>query len=112
MAQGSVTALNLLDLSPASDIIDHTSLLDGLYTIYGISDLALDWIKSYLSERTHSVKVDSILSHLAELQFSVPQGFFSWSDIFFFSIQTQLAHLSSHTVVSSTISMPMIPNYT
>ena len=74
MAKGSVTALTLLDLSAAFDIIDHTILLDRLNVYYGISELALGWFSSYLSGRTHSVKIGSTLSHPASLQYGVPQG--------------------------------------
>ena len=41
MAKGSVTTLNLLDLSIAFDTIDHTILLDRLNVYCGISELAL-----------------------------------------------------------------------
>ena len=74
MAIGSVTALTLLDLSTAFDTIDHTILLDRLNGDYGISELALGWFKSYLSGRTHSVKVGSTLSNPVALQHGVPQG--------------------------------------
>ena len=74
MAKGSVTALTLLDLSAAFDTIDHTVLLDTLNVYYVISKLALGWFKSYLSGKTHSVKVGSTLSHPAALQYGVPQG--------------------------------------
>ena len=74
MAKGSVTVLTLLDLSAAFDTIDHTILLDRLNVHYGISELALGWFKSYLSGRTHSVKVGNTLSHPAALQYGVPQG--------------------------------------
>ena len=74
MAKGSVTALTLLDLSAAFDTIDHTILLDRLSGYYGISELALGWFKSYLSGRTHSVKVGSTLSNPVTLQHGVPQG--------------------------------------
>ena len=74
MAKGSVTALTLLDLSAAFDTIDHTILLDRLNVYYGLSELALGWFKSYLSGRTHSVKVGSTLSHPAALHYGVPQG--------------------------------------
>ena len=57
MAKGSVTALTLLDLSAAFHTIDYTIILDRLNVHYGISELALGWFKSYLSGRTHSVKV-------------------------------------------------------
>ena len=74
MAKGSVTALTLLDLSVAFDTIDHTILLDRLNVYYGISEIALGWFKSYLSGRTHSVKVGSTLSHPAAVQYGFPQG--------------------------------------
>ena len=56
------------------DTIDHTILLDRLNDYYGISELALGWLKSYLSGRTHFVKVGSTLSHPVGLQYGVPQG--------------------------------------
>ena len=71
MAKGSVTALTLLDLFAAFDTIDHTILLDRLNVCYRISELALGWFKSYLSGRTHSVKVGSTLSHPTALQYGV-----------------------------------------
>ena len=74
LAKGSVTALTLLDLSATLDTIDHTILLDRLNVYYGISELALGWFKSYLSGRTHSVKVGNTLSHPAALQYGIPQG--------------------------------------
>ena len=74
MAKGSVTALTLLDLFPAFNTINHIILLDRLNVYYGISELALGWFKSYLSGRTHSVKVGSTFSHPAVLQYGVPQG--------------------------------------
>ena len=83
MAKGSVTALTLLDLSAAFDNIDHTILLDRLNVYYGISELALGWFKSYLSGRTHSVKVGSTLSHPAAFQYGVPQGFVLRPMLFF-----------------------------
>ena len=69
MTKGSLT---VLDLSAAFNTIDHTILLDRLYVYYGISELALNWFISYLSGRTHSVKVGSTLSHPAALQYGVP----------------------------------------
>ena len=74
MAKGSLTVLTLLDLSTMFNTIDHTILLDRLNLYYGISELALGWFKSYLSGRTHSVKVGCTLSHPAALQYGVPQG--------------------------------------
>ena len=64
IAKGSVTALTLLDLSAAYDIIDQTILMDRFNVYYGISELAIGWLKSYLSGRTHSVKVYVVHSHI------------------------------------------------
>ena len=74
LAKGSVTALTLQHLSATFDTIDHTILLDRLNVYFGINELALGWFKSYLSGRTHLVKVGSTLSHHAVLQYGVPQG--------------------------------------
>ena len=75
MVKGSVTALTLFDLSAAFYTIDHTILLYRLNVYYGISELALGWFKSYLSGKTHSVKVGNTLLHPAALQYGVPQGY-------------------------------------
>ena len=74
MAKGSVTALTLLDLSTVFNTIDHTILLDRFNLYYGISEKALGWFKSYLSRRTHPVKVGNTLTHPAALLYGVPQG--------------------------------------
>ena len=108
MAKESVTALTLLDLSTVFDTIDHTILLDRLNVYYGISELALGRFKSYLSGRTHSVKVGSTLSQPAALQYGVPQG--SLLGPILFSIYTN--PISSITVVLTTISTPMTLSYT
>ena len=107
MAQGSVTALTLLDLSAAFDTIDHTILLDRLNVYYGLSELALGWFKSYLSGRTHSVKVGSTLSHPAALHYGVPQG--SVLGPILFSLYTNpISSIVHSTVASTTTFTPMI----
>ena len=63
MSEGSTTALTLLDLSAAFDTINHSILFHRLHDCYGINGLALSWFESYLSDRTQSVKVGSVLSH-------------------------------------------------
>ena len=47
-----------------------------LNVCYGISELELGWFKSYLSGRTHLVKVGSTLLDSAALQYGVPLGSF------------------------------------
>lgn len=66
--------LVLLDLSAAFDTIDHITLFHQLQHRLGISDTALNWFRSYLSDRTQSVSVENASSKPSPLQFGVPQG--------------------------------------
>jgi hypothetical protein len=66
--------LVLLDLSAAFDTISHDVLLRTLHTRIGLSGVALQWIKSYLSNRYQSVKIGNTLSTPKELTYGVPQG--------------------------------------
>ena len=56
MDKGEVTALTLLDLSAASDTIDHATLTDRISDLYGISGQAQIWFSSYLQNRHQSLK--------------------------------------------------------
>ena len=66
--------LVLLDLSAAFDTIDHDNLLNLLNTSFGIQGTALDWIKSYLSDRKQSVLINGKTSEELNLSWGVPQG--------------------------------------
>lgn len=66
--------LLLLDLSAAFDTINHDLLINKLVKMYGISDVALSWLKSYLSDRTFKVVVNGVSSNYCELSIGVPQG--------------------------------------
>ena len=68
------TALTLLDLSDASDTIDHATLLERLYGHFGISGTVLQWFKSYISNRQPLVHIYMSLSCPHDLHFGVPQG--------------------------------------
>ena len=71
---GKVSLLTLLDLSAAFDTIDHTILLTRLQHTFGISDTALSWFSSYLSDRKQTVLINGIYSQSAHLTCGVPQG--------------------------------------
>ena len=66
--------LVLLDLSAAFDTIDHKILINRLENKYGISGLALEWLKSYLQERPQRVIVNGTYSDPKYNSFGVPQG--------------------------------------
>ena len=50
-----------LDLSKASDTVNHVILFDKLEH-YGIRDLALEWVKRYFSERKQFVEFNNVRS--------------------------------------------------
>ena len=50
----------LLDLSAAFDTIDHNILLCRLEERLRVGGVALDWIKSYLSNRTQAVYINRV----------------------------------------------------
>ena len=66
--------LLLLDLSAAFDTVDHEILLGRLSSGFGIKGKALDWLRSYLTDRTQLVKVDDASSTVRPLHWGVPQG--------------------------------------
>ena len=72
--KGHSAILVLLDLSVAFDTVDHSMLLSRLNTRFGICDKALDWFQSYLSGRTHFVKVNNRTSVSHSISHGVPQG--------------------------------------
>ena len=71
---GKPTVLVSLDLSAAFDTIDHSKLLSRLSTSFGLSGSALAWLKSYLSDRTQSVRIAQSHSPLKPCSSGVPQG--------------------------------------
>ena len=71
---GSMVALLMLDLSAAFDTLDHSILVKRFEYSYGITGKALQWVSSYLADRTQSVAVDSATSKDCILRYGVPQG--------------------------------------
>jgi exonuclease III len=69
-----ISVLLLLDLSAAFDTIDHEILLTRLRINFGICDTALNWFRSYLSNRKQFVLIDENQSSKMSLDFGVPQG--------------------------------------
>ena len=65
--------LVLLDLSAAFDTIDYDILFHRLQFI-GVTGPALQWIRSYICNRTQSVNINGILWSPISLSSGVPQG--------------------------------------
>jgi hypothetical protein len=71
---GSSVILIMTDLSAAFDTLDHAILMQRLSHSFGIRGPALDWIQSYLTNRTQCVAILDTLSKDSEVKFGVPQG--------------------------------------
>lgn len=66
--------LLLLDLSAAFDTVNHSILIHRLEHLVGIKGSALDWFRSYLSNRSQRVFFNNSLSDYSTVKYGVPQG--------------------------------------
>ena len=66
--------LVMLDLSAAFDTIDHDILFHRFDNDFGIKGTALNWFKSYMSNRSFTVSVGGHMSNVYNLDYGVPQG--------------------------------------
>ena len=73
MDRKELTAVVLLDLSKAFDSIEHSLLFKKLHSL-GVSRKAVDWFKSYLSDRSQSVRIGHILLEGRVITHGIPQG--------------------------------------
>jgi hypothetical protein len=69
-----VTLLGMLDLSAAFDCVDYSLLLKRLETGFGLIDVVLDWLRSFLTDSTQQVAYAGRLSPIQAMLFGVPQG--------------------------------------
>ena len=63
----------LLDMSAAFDIVDHSLLLKKM-ELYGFGLESLEWIQSYLTDRSQCVSINGSLLKLLPVPTGVPQG--------------------------------------
>ena len=73
-ATGDAAVLVSLDLSAAFDTLEHNIIIDIFNRHFNITDLALSWFCSYLSQRSQFVKMDNFSSSLTSWNSGVPQG--------------------------------------
>jgi len=71
---GSMVVLLMIDLSAAFDTLDHATLIKRFEHSFGITGEALQWVSSYLANRSQSVTINGEQSEESILQFGVPQG--------------------------------------
>jgi len=71
---GNTCLLGLLDLSAAFDTVDYDILWSRLEITFGVKGSALQWFKSYLSDRTQVVRIAGCCSTASKLRCGVPQG--------------------------------------
>ena len=74
MNKQHVTLLVFLDLSAAFDTVDHSILLRRLKCTFGLNGNALDWFRSYLTDRSQRVVIENTRSNKFDLKSGVPQG--------------------------------------
>jgi len=73
-----VTLLCLLDLSAAFDCVDHDLLLHRLQLSFGLRGIALEWIRSFLTDRTEQIAYGGQLSMSCSLPFGASCKDRSW----------------------------------
>ena len=76
--------LILLDLSCAFDSLDHSILIDRIKSI-GFTGSSLDWIISYLSNRTYSINIKGYIQLLENYGMEYHKALF-WVHFYFLYI--------------------------
>ena len=72
--RSQLTLLALFDVSAAFDSVDHDILLRRLSLTFGIKALPLEWLTSYLTDRSSSTIFHSTRSPWRPTPFGLPQG--------------------------------------
>ena len=83
----------LLDLAKAYDTVNHPILLSKLHQ-YGFRDVILNWFRSYLSNRQHSVRIGNSTSDAARNKYNLFLKGRSWAAISSPSIFSDVAYVS------------------
>jgi len=91
-----------LDLSTAFDTVDHSLLIEHLQSEFRVTNTALNWLRSYLGDRSQFVRISQHHLDSVQLDVGVPQG--SVRDPLLFAVCCSRWPMSSRSMTSSTIS--------
>ena len=71
---GRIALLALLDVSAAFDTVDHDILMHRLSESFGIVGQAHDWLSSFVTRRTYSVRFGGTTTSPWKVRSGIPQG--------------------------------------
>ena len=97
--KGSISVLALLDFSSAFDTIDPTVLVHRLHTDFGFTDTVLQWLTSYMTDRTHYVSLYIHCSAFAPLHLAFSQGSVLGPMLFTMCTKSLSAIIDSHSTI-------------
>ena len=72
--RNQVTIVIITDLSAAFDTDDISTVMNILHIDFGIKDIPLKWIESYLTQRNMKIVIDNSFSDTEHFKFGVPNG--------------------------------------
>ena len=72
--RSNLSLLALFDVSPAFDMVYHELLLQRIHLSFGIDGTPLNWIKSYLADRSQMVVLGNTRTPWVRVKLGVPQG--------------------------------------
>ena len=97
--KGNISVLALLDFSSAFDTIYHTILVHSLHTDFGFTDAVLQWLSSYLTDRTHYISLSNHCTAVAHVHSGVLQGSVLGPILFTMYTKPLSAIIDSHSII-------------